>query len=115
MPVVKADVHAPIFCFPKILNYKIMKQEVYTDYENIKEFAPISDVKDEFMHDWTFHFNPYTGLWNAIPRNLYSAYWSNYDIKGILRSKDINTLLYLLHRGKGDINAVYKLTDSENK
>ena len=99
----------------KILNKKTMKQEVYTDYENIKEFAPVSDVKDEFMHDWTFHFNPYTELWNAIPRNLYNAYWSNYEIKGILRSKDINTLLYLLHRGKGDIDAVYKLTDSENK
>jgi hypothetical protein len=102
----------PSSAFLKILNKKTMKQEVYTDYENIKEFAPVSDVKDEFMHDWTFHFNPYTELWNAIPRNLYSAYWSNYEIKGILRSKDINTLLYLLHRGKGDINAVYKFTDT---
>ena len=86
-----------------------MKQEVYTDYENIKEFSPVeeqSDVKYEFMHDWVFHFNPYTELWNAIPRNLYNAYWSNYNIKGILRSKEIKTLEYLIHRGKGDIDVI---------
>ena len=105
----------PSSAFLKILNKKTMKQEVYTDYENIKEFAPVSDVKDEFMHDWTFHFNPYTELWNAIPRNLYNAYWSNYEIKGILRSKDINTLLYLLHRAKGDIDAVHKFTNTDEQ
>ena len=89
-----------------------MKEEVY----NIKEFAAVEqDVKYEFMHDWVFHFNPYTELWNAIPRNLYNAYWSNYNIKGILRSKDINTLLDLLHKAKGDIDQVYKMTTKIGK
>lgn len=90
-----------------------MKQEVYTDYENIKEFAAVEqlDVKYEFMHDWIFHFNPYTELWNAVPRHLYNAYWSNYNIKGILRSKEITTLEYLIHRGKGDIDVINKLLD----
>jgi hypothetical protein len=50
----------PSSAFLKILNYKTMTQDVYTDYE-IKEFAaitPLSDT-DGFMHDWVFHFNPY--------------------------------------------------------
>jgi hypothetical protein len=104
----------PSSAFLKHLNIKTMSQEVYTDYE-IKEFAAVPDVKHEFMHDWIFHFNPYTELWNAIPRNLYNAYWSNYEIKGILRSKDINTLLYLLHRGKGDIDAVHKFINTDEQ
>lgn len=108
----------PSSAFLKILNKKIMKQEVYTDYENIKEFSPVeeqSDVKYEFMQDWIFHLNPYTGLWNAIPRHSYNAYWSNYDLKGVLRSKDINTLLYLLHRGKGNIDIINQITSGESK
>ena len=103
----------PSSAFLKTLNNNTMKQEVYTDYENIKEFSPVeeqSDVKYEFMQDWVFHFNPYTSLWNAIPRHLYNGYWSNYEIKGILRSKDINTLLYLLHRGKGNLENINKIT-----
>ena len=31
----------PSSAFLKILNKKAMKQEVYTDYENIKEFSPV--------------------------------------------------------------------------
>lgn len=101
----------PSSAFLNFLNNNTMKQEVYTDYENTNQEVP--EVKNEFMQDWVFHFNPYTSLWNAIPRHLYNGYWSNYDIKGILRSTDINTLMYLLYRGKGDINQVHKITDKE--
>lgn len=86
-----------------------MAQEVYTDYENKKE------SEYEYMHDWVFHFNPYTSLWNAIPRNLYNDYWSNYDIKGILRSKNINTLLELLQKFKGNAQLIEQLINSDTK
>jgi hypothetical protein len=53
-----------------------MKQEVYTDYENINNNNLEEDlnVKYKFMQDWIFNFNPYTGLWNAFPRNSYNEY-----------------------------------------
>jgi hypothetical protein len=94
-----------------------MSQEVYTDYENIKEFAVVDELSDTegYMHDWVFHFNPYTKLWNAIPRDLYTKYWDNSQLDGVLRSKDINTLLYLLHRDKGDIDQIHKRTSSDTK
>jgi hypothetical protein len=110
MPVVKADVHAPIFCFPKILKYKTMSQEVYTDYEVKKDL-----IGDDHLFNWVFHFNPHTSLWTAIPRDLYTDYWSNYDIKGVLRSKSINTILELLQRSKGDLDLIDQITSSDIK
>jgi len=92
-----------------------MKQEVYTDYENIKEFAPVSELSDteEYMHDWVFHFNPYTKLWNAIPRDMYTKYWDNSQLDGVLRSKSFETLLHLLHKCKGDVVEIHKLTSTK--
>ena len=92
-----------------------MKQEVYTDYENIKEFAPVPQSSDGeyYMHDWVFHFNPYTSLWCAVPRELYNKYWDDSQLENVLRSKDISTLLYLLHRSKGDINEIHKITSTK--
>jgi hypothetical protein len=91
-----------------------MSQEVYTDYE-IKEFAAVDQLSDteQYMHDWVFHFNPYNKLWSAIPRDLYTKYWDDCQLDGVLRSKDINTLLYLLHRGKGDVTKIYKITSDK--
>lgn len=88
-----------------------MSQEIYTDYE-IKEFAAIEN-SEHYMHDWVFHFNPYAKLWCAIPRDLYNKYWDDSQLEGVLRSKDIVTLLYLLHRGKGDINQIHKITSTK--
>ena len=101
----------PSSAFLKILNYKTMTQDVYTDYE-IKEFAPADPLSDTdgYMHDWVFHFNPYNKMWNAIPRDLYTKYWDNCELDGVLRSKDFNTLFYLLHKGKGDVNEIHKIT-----
>jgi len=102
----------PSSAFLNLLNIKNMKQEVYTDYENIKEFAPVSELSDteDYMHDWVFHFNPYNKLWSAIPRDLYTKYWDNSQLDGVLRSKSLETLLHLLHKGKGDVNEIHKIT-----
>ena len=102
----------PSSAFLNLLNIKNMKQEVYTDYENIKEFAPVSDLSDteDYMHDWVFHFNPYNKLWSAIPRDLYTKYWDNSQLDGVLRSKSLETLLHLLHKAKGNVNEIHKIT-----
>lgn len=87
-----------------------MKQEVYTDYENISNnnLEEDLDVKYKFMQDWIFNFNPYTGLWNAFPRNSYNDYWNNYELEGVLRSKDINTILSFLQKSNGNIDVINK-------
>lgn len=84
-----------------------MTQEVYTDYENA-----MIDTSD-YMHDWVFHFNPYSKLWNAIPRDLYSKYWDNFELEGVLRSRDVNTLFDLLHRAKGSVDLIHQITNKK--
>jgi hypothetical protein len=86
--------------------------EVYTDLE-IKEFAAIGEdlrPESDFMSDWVFHYNPYTQLWNAIPRELYQIYWSKIELTGVLRAKHLNVLLDLINRFKGDIEEIKKIS-----
>ena len=66
-----------------------------------------------YLHDWVFHYNTFSGAWAAIPRELYQAYWSDYNLKGVLRSTEINTLLTIIYRTKGDPEAMEKLTTTD--
>lgn len=45
-----------------------------------------------------FHFNPYTKLWNAFPREEYTNYFNNGDDPYliVIRSEDIRALLRVL-------------------
>lgn len=81
-----------------------MPQEVYQDLESIYK------SNDQlYLVNWVFHFNPYSNTWVAIPRDKYNEYWDNYNHPDILRSSNINTLLELLHRSKGDRLLIEKL------
>lgn len=53
-------------------------------------------TNDKKLYDWVFHFNPYEGNWNAIPREKYSSYWNNFKCPGVLRHPDINHLIKLI-------------------
>ena len=55
----------------------------------------------EHLHNWVFNFNPYTSLWAAIPREKYSDYWNNNDLKGIIKSSSFKTLLEIVHKTEG--------------
>lgn len=58
------------------------------------------------LYDYIFHFNHYTNLWNAIPRDLYVKYWDNDDIDGVLKSKSMDTLISLIERGDSFIKKI---------
>lgn len=88
-----------------------MQNEVYTDHEGFGYYPseePVSDP-NSVLYGFIFHFNHYSGLWSAIPRELHNDYWNNTDDDRILRSKSMETLIYLLHRTKGNIADVPKL------
>jgi hypothetical protein len=55
----------------------------------------------EHLHNWVFNFNPYTNKWAAIPRELYSEYWNNSDVQGVIRSSSFSTLLEILNKTEG--------------
>lgn len=82
-----------------------MKQETYQDFE---KNLPV-DITNAYMQDYVFHYNIFTHAWAAIPRELYLSYWSDYNQPGIIRSSNIETLLSLLHKAKGDIDEINKI------
>lgn len=78
------------------------KQETYQDLE--PGYHMRSDVKDEYLQSWVFHFNPYQEIWYAIPRDKYMDFWQGREINGIQKSRSLSTLLELMHKTGGDIN-----------
>ena len=60
------------------------------------------------IHDYVFHYNTFNKTWSAIPRELYLDYWSKPagSIKGILRSKDMDTLIALIEKGESFIKSL---------
>ena len=58
------------------------------------------------LYDYVLHYNIYNGLWSAIPRDKYNAYWSEKKVEGVISSKDINTLIELITRGKDFIKKI---------
>ena len=51
------------------------------------------------LYDYIFHYNHYTELWNAIPRDLYTKYWDNDDLNEVLKSKNVDTLVEMITKG----------------
>ncbi len=61
-----------------------------------------------YLNDYVFHYSSFNEQWAAIPREQYTQYWSNYNLKGIIRSRSFNTLLDIIHKTKGDLNDLNK-------
>jgi len=60
----------------------------------------------EVLYDYIFHYNPFTKLWAAIPRDKYNQYWNDIDSKQIIKSKSIDTLIVLINKGEDFINTI---------
>lgn len=50
----------------------------------------------EKLYDYVLHYNHYTKLWNAIPRERYNEYWNNPKVQGVISSKSVKTLIELI-------------------
>lgn len=87
--------------------------ETYTDLEGFGiyeggDHQPLED-QTESLYNWVFHFNEFTGLWSAIPRDCYNDYWSKPEVPGVLRSKSIDTLKEILYKTGGKPSLIGKL------
>lgn len=58
------------------------------------------------LYDYLLHYNHHSGLWNAIPRDKTNEYWNDHNTKGVLKSKDIKTLIELITKGKDFIKKI---------
>ena len=89
--------------------------EVYPDHEGFG-FYPGGDntrMHDTYIYNWVFHFNEFTGLWSAIPRDTYNQYWDNPNVDGVIRSKSIETLTEIIRKTKGEVGEIEKIIDAE--
>ena len=63
-------------------------------------------MRNEELYEYVFHFNPYNELWNAIPREIYQQYFNNNEVDGVLKSKELTTLLSLIAKGATFVNSI---------
>ena len=69
----------------------------------------------DYLNDWVFHYNCHTEQWAAVPRETYNEYWSDYKHPSVIRSKQLNTLLELLHKSKGSITKIEDIASGRSK
>lgn len=53
-------------------------------------------MNKRYLHNWVFHYNHYTDLWNAVRREDYTLLFSNLKSDKVLKSKHIETLVELI-------------------
>ena len=58
------------------------------------------------LYDYLLHYNHLDGSWNAIPRDKINEYWNNRKTEGVLKSKDIKTLIELITKGEEFIKKI---------
>lgn len=58
------------------------------------------------LYNYVFHFNPFDDIWYAIPRELYMEYWSNKNLHGILKAKEIHVLVEMIRKGDDFIKSI---------
>ena len=65
------------------------------------------------VHDWLFHYNDYTGNWEAAKRENYTDLFSNRK-ENVLSSGNLNTLVELIEKTDGDAEKIKKLLKVNN-
>jgi hypothetical protein len=64
----------------------------------------------EELHNWLFHYNPYTMMWSAFKRDDLSAYF-NGDIANTLSASKHSTLVEILVLTQGDSKKIEALLE----
>ena len=66
---------------------------------------------DQSLFNWIFHYNPWTNLWNAFPREKYLDYFNdpNDPKMVVIRSKDVKTLSEIIRKIGGDPERIDEL------
>jgi hypothetical protein len=54
----------------------------------------------ENTYDYLFHYNPYTGKWNAFKREHYNDYFNGKDVESLIENKDIDKIITTIKKSK---------------
>lgn len=54
----------------------------------------------ETLYDYLFHYNSYTGEWNAFKREHYNDYFNGKNVKSLIANKDIDKIISQIKKTK---------------
>jgi hypothetical protein len=60
----------------------------------------------EKLYDYVLHYNHFTKLWNAVPRECYNEYWNDRKVEGVISSTKVTTLIELITKGNDFIKSI---------
>lgn len=66
-------------------------------------------MNKRYLHNWVFHYNQYTDLWNAARREDYNLLFSNLKSDRVLKSRRVETLTELIAKTNGEKIKIDKL------
>ena len=66
-------------------------------------------MKNKPLYGWVFTYNPMEDRWKATNRDNYFKLWNENYHEAILKSSNIDTLIEIIIRGKGDLKTVLEL------
>lgn len=66
----------------------------------------------EHLHGWVFTYNSYENVWYATERDNYTELFSNRLNPKIIKGNNIDTLIGLIIRTKGNIEEMNKFVKS---
>lgn len=66
----------------------------------------------KYLYNYTFHYNHHVDTWTAIPRGSEIQYWNNMTAPGMLRSKDMKTLIEIIGKLEANPNFLDKIEKS---
>jgi len=72
-------------------------------------------MQENFLQNWVFTKNTYSistpsGEWMCTDRDHYMDLFSNIYSQYVFRSSNIDTLIYMISKGDGDINKVIEFS-----
>jgi hypothetical protein len=83
------------------------------NHESYEEEITAAEMGLGPLYNWVFHFNVYTNVWAAIPRELVQAYFNDLETPGVLFSRELDTLADLICRTNGDEKSINALLNNQ--
>lgn len=69
-------------------------------------------MKNEELYGWIFSYNPFKNTWRSVNRDNYYKLWNESASEAILESPDINSIIDIIIKGKGDLRTILKIKEA---
>ena len=68
-------------------------------------------MKNKELYGWLLTYFPYEDRWKATNRDNYFKLWNEGFNEAVLESRNIDSLIEIIIKGKGDLKTILKLKE----